>query len=272
MLILSMIPTRNSSYFRQMISIVILGTGNVAQNLAECFHGIPEIDLVGIIGRTETSLHVFGNKYQVSKDWTNLPQADVYIIAVKDDAIGDVSNKMHVDGLVVHTSGSVALDVLSKHTKRGVFYPLQTFTAGKILDFKSIPLCLETNDDENKRLLGTLAEKISANVHFIDSEKRKILHLAAVFVNNFTNYMYTIASEICGEHQLNFSMLFPLIEETAAKIESMSPKEAQTGPAKRNDLKTLHGHLRLLKNEKHKTIYTLLSNAIKAANEHEEKL
>lgn len=272
MLILRNIPPVNSLYFCQMISVVILGTGNVAQNLAEAFFDVPEINLLSILGRSNDSLTYFKDKFSTSTDWTSIPEADIYVIAVKDDAIQEVSNSLEVEGLVVHTSGSVSLDSLTKHKSRGVFYPLQSFTAGKILDFNEIPLCLEVTNDRDQKLLTMLSESISSKVRFIDSEKRKVLHLAAVFVNNFTNYMYTIGSEICEKNQIDFSILHALIKETAAKVETMSPSMAQTGPAKRNDLKTLHGHLQLLKDEKQKDIYKLVSNAIKAANENEEKL
>ena len=267
MLILWMSPTANSLYFRQMISIVILGTGNVAQNLFEALLRNAEINMVQVVGRTHDSLYYFMERTKISTDYNHLPEADIYIIAVKDDAIKEVSDRINVSGLVVHTSGSVPMNTLQRHERRGVFYPLQTFTAGKTIDFENIPLCLEANEEKNLQLLKSLGNKISSNVQEIDSEKRKILHVAAVFVNNFTNYMYTIGEAICEEHQLDFSILQPLITETALKIEHLSPLEAQTGPAKRNDLETLHAHLQLLKNEKQRAIYKLLSNAIKAENE-----
>lgn len=250
-----------------MISVVILGTGNVAQNLYASFRENKDIDVVAVVGRSADSLSPFEGDTIITTTWDNLPNADVYIIAVKDDAIAEVSNNINVSGLVVHTSGVVPMDTLDKHQKRGVFYPLQTFTAGKIMDFHHIPLCLEAMDNEDFELLKSMAEKISSNVQHISSDKRRILHVAAVFVNNFTNYMYTIGNGICEENQLDFSILHPLIKETANKIEFMSPEEAQTGPASRNDLETLHRHLQLLKDEKQRAIYKLLSNAIKAKNE-----
>ena len=257
-----------------MISVVIIGTGNVAQNLASALYGVPKIHLAGVLGRSEASVSHFEVKVNVILDWMEIPKADIYIIAVKDDAIQEVSNSLNVEGMVVHTSGSVGLDALSKHERRGVFYPLQTFTAGKIIDFKTVPLCLEVFYEKDMEVLETLGRKISDNVQHIDSAQRKVLHVAAVFVNNFTNYMYTIGKQICDENDLDFSILYPLIHETAAKIEILSPQAAQTGPAIRSDLKTLHGHLTLLTDEKHRTLYKLISNAIKASNqnENEEKL
>ncbi|MDC6405440.1 MULTISPECIES: Rossmann-like and DUF2520 domain-containing protein [Maribacter] len=257
-----------------MISVVIIGTGNVAQNLASVLYGVPEIHLAGILGRSEASVSHFEGKVNVILDWMEIPKANIYIIAVKDDAIQEVSDALNVEGMVVHTSGSVGLDTLSKHQRRGVFYPLQTFTAGKIIDFKTVPMCLEVFNEKDMEILETLGRKISDNVQHIDSAQRKVLHVAAVFVNNFTNYMYTIGKQICNENDLDFSILYPLIKETAAKIETLSPEAAQTGPAIRSDLKTLHGHLTLLTDEKHRTLYKLISNAIKASNqnENEEKL
>lgn len=257
-----------------MISVVIIGTGNVAQNLASALYGVPKIHLVGILGRSEASVAHFEGKVNVILNWMEIPKADIYIIAVKDDAIQEVSDALNVDGLVVHTSGGVGLDALSKHERRGIFYPLQTFTSGKTIDFQTVPLCLEVSNKLDMEILETLGRIISDNVQHIDSAQRKVLHVTAVFVNNFTNYMYTIGKQICDENALDFSMLYPLIRETAAKIETLSPQAAQTGPAIRNDLKTLHGHLQLLTDEKHRTLYKLISNAIKASNqnENEEKL
>lgn len=255
-----------------MISVVIIGAGNVAQNLSEAFQNVPEIDLLCVLGRSKASLSFFEPKHTVLTDWSKVPKADIYIISVKDDAVKEVSDALKIKGLVVHTSGSVGLDALSKHERRGVFYPLQTFTAGKMVDFKQVPLCLEVSNERDMEALMALGKKISNNVQQIDSAQRKVLHVAAVFVNNFTNYMYTVGSQICEEYQLDFSILQPLIKETAAKIETMSPEAAQTGPAVRNDLKTLHGHLQLLNDEKHRAIYKLISNAIKATNQNEKKL
>ncbi|WP_047245440.1 Rossmann-like and DUF2520 domain-containing protein [Maribacter thermophilus] len=247
-----------------MISVVILGTGNVAQNLFEAMFPNKQINIVGVIGRNNTSLVFFKDRTTVSTNWTDLPLADIYIMAIKDDAIPLVSDKLNVNGLLVHTSGSVPLTALSKHHDIGVFYPLQTFTSGKKVDFKKIPICLEAQQEDSLKLLQKLAGHISNTVETIDSEKRKALHVAAVFANNFTNHLYHIANDICNEHQIDFTILKPLINETANKLNVLSPKEAQTGPARRGDQKTLHNHLRLLKVGQHREIYKLMSNSIKA--------
>lgn len=247
-----------------MISVVLLGTGNVAKNLFESFLKSDEVAITKVFGRKEEALSYFSNRTETSTNWKSLPKADIYILAINDDAIAEVSKELTTSGLIVHTSGSVALDTLKKHQRFGVFYPLQTFTSNKIVDFEEIPICLEAKDASDLQLLETLANLLSNRVAHIPSEKRKILHLAAVFVNNFTNHMYTIADNICESNDVDFSLLKPLIKETVSKLDSLSPTEAQTGPAKRGDLKTLHGHLDLLEGSQHKEIYKLMSNVIKA--------
>jgi predicted short-subunit dehydrogenase-like oxidoreductase (DUF2520 family) len=140
---------------------------------------------------------------------------------------------------------------------------LQTFTKGKIISFDDIPICVEATSEEDLHILKQLGKTLSNTVVEIDSEQRKTLHIAAVFVNNFTNYMYTIGSEICNEHKIDFKLLQPLIKETAAKLDILTPLQSQTGPAKRGDQKTLHNHLQIIKDKHQRELYTLLSNAIK---------
>ena len=133
-----------------------------------------------------------------------------------------------------------------------------------------MPICIEANEGQSLILLRSLAHTLSQNVHEVNSEQRKKLHLAAVFLNNFTNYLYGIGEEICMKEGLSFDLLKPLIQETAEKIQSMSPKEAQTGPARRNDQKSMQDHLKLLDNDKHIALYNLMSEAIKQL--YEEKI
>lgn len=248
-----------------MISITILGSGNVAQNLFEAFLAKQEVSVVQVVGRKLAKLDYFKEKCNLATYEDELQPADVYIMAISDDAISAVSNALKINGLLVHTSGSVPLCALESHQKIGVFYPLQTFTAGKTLNFENIPICIEANQKDDLELLRDLGTLLSTNVQAITSDERRILHLSAVFVNNFTNYMYAIGHDICTENNLDFSLLQPLIKETAEKIRLVDPYEAQTGPAKRGDQKTLHAQLSLLKNKNYREIYTLLSNSIKAS-------
>lgn len=246
-----------------MVSVILIGTGNVATQLFDTFLLYPTIQVAQVIGRSDKSLAYFGSKTETSLITGIIKKADVYFIAISDDAIESVARELtDVDGLVVHTSGSVPLSVLTKLKRIGVFYPLQTFTKGKKLDFRNIPICLEMENKEEDKPLKFIAETISDTVYDINSEQRKSLHLAAVFVNNFTNYMYRMGQEICEEHEVPFGILKPLIHETANKIDVISPEKAQTGPARRNDLQTMQLHLDQLKTKEKKEIYKLLSESI----------
>ena len=164
--------------------------------------------------------------------------------------------------LIVHTSGATAMYILKKHDSIGVFYPLQSFTKNRMPDFKEIPICIEAKNEKDIDTLNLLAQKISNHVYEIDSEQRKKIHVAAVLVNNFTNHLYHLGYNFLDENNINPQILFPLIKETAHRIDEVSPYLAQTGPAKRHDLKTMENHLELLKSPKTKEIYKLLSRSI----------
>ena len=247
-----------------MIKITIIGYGNVAQHLIHAFQKSDDISIQQVFARNaEQNLHQNPELNFVS-NWDQLIPADVFIIAVSDDSIAEVSAHLLLKNqLVVHTSGSVALEQISSQNRRGVFYPLQTFTKGKTVDFKAIPICIETEFSADLEILKKLAQAISEKMHIINSQQRRALHVAAVFVNNFTNHMYTLGSEICQENQVPFSILESLIAETASKITTLTPVEAQTGPAKRNDQQTISTHLDFLKgNEIRQNIYQILTQSI----------
>ncbi len=246
-----------------MIRVVILGTGNVATHLFDAFFEASGVEVLQVYGRNKKSLAYFSNKTKTTTQLQKLEPADVYIMAVTDDVIGSFSNQIPFSNkLVVHTSGGVDMDVLSNKNRKGVFYPLQTFTKGRAIDFSTIPICVEAENASDSTLLKKLGEQISKKVVEISSKERSKLHVAAVFVNNFVNYLYFAGEEIAKENKLNFELLKPLIFETAKKIETLSPKEAQTGPAKRNDIKTIKKHLHLLHNSTHKKLYKQLTKAI----------
>lgn len=246
-----------------MIRIVILGTGNIGSHLVAAFENVSAIEVVQVYNRSEAGLKDLRFRGSKTTQLNQLAEADCYIIAVPDDAVSEISEKLPFENrLVVHTSGSVALSELHAKNRQGVFYPLQTFSKKRKVYFNDIPLCLEASTQNDLELLKTMARTISSAVFEIDSEKRKHLHLAAVFVCNFVNHLYHIGHEITKKSDLPFSILLPLINETASKIERDSPLAMQTGPAKRNDTSTMKKHLDLLDNPIQKEIYKLLSQAI----------
>ena len=164
--------------------------------------------------------------------------------------------------MVVHTSGSVSISAIDNKNRQGVFYPLQTFSKSKEVDFKSIPICIETKNKKDFQILEKVAKSISNIVYKINSEQRKALHIAAVFVCNFVNHLYQIGNDICIENDLPFDILKPLIQETANKIFTLSPNQAQTGPAKRKDTQTINTHMSFLSDENQKEIYKMLTKSI----------
>lgn len=244
-----------------MISIVLIGTGNVSRHLFDTFSLSTKIKVVQVVGRNEKALRYFSNVSTTTK-FNTVADADLYIIAVTDDAITKVSKSIGIrNGLVVHTSGSVAMNALS-HYNTGVLYPLQTFSKDKKVDFKTVPLCIETEKKTDFKLLKEVAESLSKSVYEISSKQRKTIHLAAVFANNFTNQLYHISHEICEQNDVPFNILKPLIKETTKKLETLKPIEAQTGPAKRNDQETLERHLAQLDSSEYKDLYRSLTKSI----------
>ena len=227
------------------------------------------VEIVQVYGRNQKALAYFENHVPTTSSIHNLATADIYLMAISDDAITAVGQALTpYDGLIIHTSGSVQLNRLPAE-KRGVFYPLQTFTKGKRVDWSKIPICIETENETDHKTLQKIGKALNATVYDISSQQRKKLHLSAVLVNNFTNHLFAIAHEICKEHDLSFDLLMPLISETVDKVRHLSPNEAQTGPARRNDAKTLQQHLEQLKPQVHKNIYESMSASIKTYYEKE---
>ena len=239
------------SKFEEIKSVEIIGGGNVAWHLSRWLHCNP------VSSRTLEGLR---------KD------ADIYIISVSDDAIATVAENMIQkigidvlrDRLVVHTSGTSATDVLpSSLGKRGVLYPMQTFSAGKELDYSQIPLFVEAQDKNLLTILHSFARKMSPLVFDLDSAGRKHLHLAAVFACNYVTLLFSLASRQMQTIGLDFKLLEPLVRETVEKSFRIPPEEAQTGPARRHDISTISAHLNLLDGqEKEKQLYSTIAQMI----------
>jgi predicted short-subunit dehydrogenase-like oxidoreductase (DUF2520 family) len=250
-----------------MIKIGIIGSGNVAQHLIVALHKSiiegADVEITTVFSRQNTELKNLINSNVICSEWNLLKEADLYIIAVSDSAVSEVSDKIPFKNkLLVHTSGAVSLEAINSNNRKGVFYPLQTFSKNVALDFKTIPICIESENGADLELLKKVANTISDSVYEINSEQRKAVHVAAVFVNNFTNNLYKIGNDICIENKIPFEIVLPLINETARKVNWLSPIEAQTGPAKRNDEETINSHLAFLTNENQKNIYKILTQSI----------
>lgn len=247
-----------------MINVVFLGFGNLNHHLCYAFGKAENIAVKQVFNRSFIDFISPFENIPYTNDILKIMDADVYIIGIPDDSIAAFSETLPFKNkLVVHTSGGVSMELLSTKNRRGVFYPLQTFSKQREVNFSTIPICIEAEGENDLNVLKDLGEAISENVVKISSEKRARLHLAAVFVNNFTNYLYEIGSEILKEDDLPFDLLKPLILETASKIETLSPRGAQTGPARRNDIKTIEKHLHLLENSENKKFYELFTEALK---------
>lgn len=248
-------------------TVVFIGSGNVATRLAVALQEAGKT-ILQVYSRSEKRVSILAEKLGV--DFTTIlsdinRKADLYILSVSDNALEEIVQKLNLSTqFVVHTSGTNQMDVLSKFSNYGVFYPLQTFSTEKHISFKNIPLCIEADSAKNLELLQDLAAVISGNVQQINSEQRGILHVGAVFASNFTNYMYAVAEDILRNNDLSFDLLKPLIEETAEKLKVHTTHEAQTGPARRDDLKTIEKHLEALKKHpEYQKIYQLISEQIK---------
>ena len=188
--------------------------------------------------------------------------AEVVILSIKDDAIASVASEFaDSNALVLHTSGSISIEAIpSAH--RGVMYPMQTFSMDRAVDFRQIPLFLEASSEEDMKMLSRLSATISDTQMLMNSEQRKSLHLAAVLCCNFVNHLFELSHDVMKEQGIPFRILFPLIEETIAKIHTLTPHEAQTGPALRWDENVMQSHMDLLHEPRHREIYRLLSESI----------
>ncbi|TRZ42322.1 Rossmann-like and DUF2520 domain-containing protein [Robertkochia solimangrovi] len=246
-----------------MIRIVIIGTGNVASHLIKGIQNSDSLMLAGIFSRNpnQETIDAFGDL--LFTDLAKIPAADLCLIAVKDDAISGVSEKLlGFQGVVAHTSGNTDLEILAKHGRTGVFYPLMTFSKHQRLELKKVPICIEAKNAENELLLYNTAVALSENVHRISSEQRRFIHLTAVFVNNFVNHLIYQGKVISDNNNIPFEIFSPLIEETIKKAFSSNPFNAQTGPARRNDTKTINSHLEILSDPLQREIYELLTLSI----------
>ncbi|MFN3271552.1 MAG: Rossmann-like and DUF2520 domain-containing protein [Cloacibacterium caeni] len=245
------------------MQIVLIGSGNVAFHLAKAFTEA-QIPISQIFGRNTTELQKISEQFSIPFSTETLVDADLYIISVSDSSIAEVSSLIkNENALVTHTSGSVSREALSGNYRKSVFYPLQTFSKSKNLDYSKIPFFIDAENENDEEILKNLASKISKNVMLANDEKRKYIHLTAVFACNFVNHLFARAKEISDSQNIPFDYFLPLIDETTQKIHELEPKLAQTGPAIRNDEKVLKLHESLLTDEEKLKIYKTLNESIK---------
>ena len=245
------------------MQIVLIGSGNVAFHLAKAFTEA-QIPISQIFGRNTTELQKISEQFSIPFSTETLTDGDLYIISVSDSSITEVSSLIkNKNVLVAHTSGSVSREALNGNYRKSVFYPLQTFSKSKNLDYSKIPFFIDAENENDEEILKNLASKISKNVMLANDEKRKYIHLTAVFACNFVNHLYSRAKEISDSQGIPFDYFLPLIDETTQKIHELEPKLAQTGPAIRNDEKVLKLHESLLTDEEKLKIYKTLNESIK---------
>jgi predicted short-subunit dehydrogenase-like oxidoreductase (DUF2520 family) len=246
-----------------MLSIVIIGSGNVAHHLIKAISKSNKLEIKQVYARNKVNVIDVIDENKITNDVSQLKEADLYLISVSDAAVAEVSNKLMLENkLIAHTSGSLDMNVLDSKNRKGVFYPLQTFSKKKDVNFHEIPICLEAQNEKDYEVLETVAKNISNVVYSINSQQRKALHVSAVFVSNFVNHLYKIGNDICDENKIPFQILLPLIQETAQKINYLPPVAAQTGPAVRNDIEITQLHEAFLSDESQKKIYQLLTQSI----------
>ena len=249
------------------LNFCFIGAGNLATQLSKAFKN-KGFRVTQIYSHTEQSAKKLADLLNVNYT-TSIHEidknADIYIVALKDEIVDEVLSQINFENkLVVHCSGSLSLSGFERYSENiGVFYPLQTFSKTRDVDFSEIPIFVESNSNKNEKLLLQIAGEISDSVSLLNSEKRKILHISAVFACNFVNHFYTIAADILKSENIPFEVLKPLILETAKKVQEMEPERAQTGPAIRFDERIINLHLNELKEfGDYQQLYKLISKSI----------
>ncbi len=258
-------PMQNKS---KNLRIGIVGSGNMATRLTKVF-----------IDNGQKPVCILSNSVSGSKlsetfflPLISLPEeaskVDLWLVCLRDELLTpEFASRFSEDAFLCHTAGSVGLDAFGHRKRNGVFYPLQTLSKEREVNFRHIPICIEASVESDLEILETLAKTISEDVRRMDSEQRLAAHLAAVFVSNFVNHFYKIGKELLSEKNLDFGLLKPLILETALKALEISPENAQTGPALRNERKVMEKHLELLKNKTQLAeIYNIISKSIQDGN------
>lgn len=261
------------------MKIALIGAGNVATHLGRALVATGH-EVVAVYSRTRTSAERLATDIRVPLATDSIAELTaaagsdpLYIISVKDDAVkavGEALAEAVPEAFVVHTAGSLPMDLLPSH-RRGVLYPMQTFSRERAVDFSVIPLFIEASTTDNLQQLHALAGSLSTSVYEMPSAERAYLHIAAVFSCNFANHLSTLAAELLQRHGIPFSVMLPLLDETTRKLHFLSPQAAQTGPAMRGDRTVMAAQHALLHREDDgnmSDIYQLLSESISKHHGH----
>lgn len=249
------------------LNFCFIGAGNLATQLSKAFRN-KGFNITQVYSLTEQSAKTLADS--LSSNYTTSVKdidknADIYFVALKDSVFDEVLSQIDFENkFVVHCSGSLSISALKSYSENiGVFYPLQTFSKTREVDFSEIPIFIESNSIQNEKLLLQIANEISGSVAVINSEKRIFLHIAAVFACNFVNHLYAIGAEILKSKDIPFEVLKPLILETAKKVQELEPEKAQTGPAVRFDENIINSHLNELKEfDDYQQLYRSISKSI----------
>lgn len=247
------------------MKIVIIGSGNLATQLSLALKEAGK-DIVQVYSRTEEHARTLAEKigcgFTTSIDDVD-HKADLYIVSIKDDAIRAMAAKLGGIPMIIHTAGSIPMNVFLGHADHyGVLYPMQTFSKNRKVDFREIPCFIEASDAETLAVIRQLAECISDHVVDCDSERRKKMHLAAVLACNLTNHCYRLAERVVEAEQIDFHLFQPLIMETARKVAEMSPHDAQTGPMVRDDQEVMSMQMQMLPDRRTRDLYRLMAESI----------
>ena len=249
------------------MKVFITGTGNVATSLGTSILKAGHT-ISGVYGRDSKKADKLAKKFRCTAFYSlkEIPKnSDFYIVAIKDDSIASVIREFpKVKGIVAHTSGATPMNILRKFANRGVFYPVETITKNHPRTFKKIPVCIESSNENSMKILMLLASSISGEIYHLSTRQRTILHVAAVFTNNFTNALIGIATDLLSQQHLPPALLEPLARSTINNAFVMGSLAAQTGPAARNDIKIIKAHLKLLeKNKNYQKIYQTITDQIR---------
>ena len=244
-----------------MIEIILIGSGNLGSYFFDKIFSNKKLKLKGLFTRKKS--HDYPKSTKLYKSINDIEKADLYIIAVSDKSIIKIAKSLRIiSGCVVHTSGSIEMDVLNKFKNYGVIYPVQTISKKIKLKNEDFPFLIESNNSLTRKIIENTLTSLESNYYYFSSEKRLVTHLGAVISNNFVNHLNYFSKELLEEHNIDFNILKPLIKETTHRVNEYNPINVQTGPAIRNDKLSIKKHQKLLSDNNFIETYNTISESI----------